>query len=161
MKGYGVIENRIYIGRYSDQVSRGDVALFLRGFGPIKDIRMMTRFSFAEFGTREQAEAAVRELNGQFLKGTRVRVDHAASPKDDKENGKKNKENETSIQKNNAKTILKGKPIDYSRLSSSCPFGRHGPLTPEQDRDLFQYLNKMAEEDILKYSSGRRLMFLW
>ena len=68
---YGIVEHRVYVGRFSDNVTKKDLAKFFEGFGPTKDLRRMTRFGFVEFLTREDAEFAVLNLNGQYLKGTR------------------------------------------------------------------------------------------
>ena len=54
----------------------------------------------------------------------------------------------------------KGEPIDYNRLTTGSPFGKHAPLSREQNFVLSKELREFAEECERKYAPGRRLKLL-
>jgi len=81
MPGNNVIKNRIYIGRLPDRARESDLEKFLRGYGDIKEIRMMTGYAFVEFEEDRDAEDAVYELNGKSINGENVTVDYATVPR--------------------------------------------------------------------------------
>lgn len=71
---------RLYIGRLGHNVRERDVQRFFRSEGPIKEILMKDRFAFVEFDYTQDAESAVRHLNGRELNGDRVLVEFAKGP---------------------------------------------------------------------------------
>ena len=135
MDSYGIIRNRVYVGRFSDLVSRGDLSLFFQGFGPIKDVRVMTRFGFIELSTREKAESAVKSLNGKILKGSKVRVDHAAPPR---------------IVKDEEDDDNDDDKIEQSSFKS--PFGSRPPMSEEQRKKFFRDLNEFIDRRKAKFA---------
>jgi len=76
-----VIKNRIYIGRLPERTRESDLERFLRGYGDIKEIRLMTGYAFVEFEEERDAEDAVYELNGKSVNGESVNVDYATVPR--------------------------------------------------------------------------------
>jgi len=81
MGGDDVIKNRIYIGRLPERTRESDLERFLRGYGDIKEIRLMTGYAFVEFEEERDAEDAVYELNGKSVNGESVNVDYATVPR--------------------------------------------------------------------------------
>ena len=161
-KGYGIINHRVYIGRFTDEVKRKDLIQFLVGSGHTKDVRLMTRFAFVEYDSREEAALAVKNLNGRFLKGTKVRVDHATAPrtKGESEDIIVLSDEAHNREEIRLKPILKGVSVDYKQLSLKSPFGRHAPMSKEHSEELSKKLREMDAEFRAKYCSGRRLSFL-
>lgn len=68
---------RIYVGHLSYQVSDKDLEYFFRGYGEIYEIVLKQGFAFVDFLDIKDAEDAIHDLNGQDLKGERVRLDWA------------------------------------------------------------------------------------
>ena len=71
---------RVYVGRLSHEVRERDVHRFFRSEGKIREVLMKDGFAFVEFDHTDDAEAAVRHLNGKDLNGDRVHVEFAKGP---------------------------------------------------------------------------------
>ena len=71
---------RVYIGRLSHHVRERDIERFFRSEGKIREVLMKDGFAFVEFDHPDDAEAAVRRLNGRDLNGDRVHVEFAKGP---------------------------------------------------------------------------------
>ena len=54
--------NKIYIGNLPPRCDERDIEDFLRGFGRIKDIRLMNKFAFVVFDDPRDARDAVYDL---------------------------------------------------------------------------------------------------
>jgi RNA recognition motif-containing protein len=76
---------RLFVGNLSFQTTETDLQDAFGQFGTISDLKIMTDrmtgrsrgFAFVTMGTREEAEAAIRGLDGQQLGGRPLRVNEA------------------------------------------------------------------------------------
>ena len=68
---------RVYVGRFPERTRRKDVKKFFRGHGPIKRIDVITGFAFVGFFDVDEAERAIKNLDGRSLNGETVRLSHA------------------------------------------------------------------------------------
>lgn len=81
----------IYIGNLSQQVEEDDLRAAFAAFGEVQSVNIIKDkfsgasrgFGFVEMENKAEAEAAIQELNGSDLKGTRIIVNEAR-PKSDK-----------------------------------------------------------------------------
>lgn len=65
------------MGRLSHHIRERDIERFFRSEGKIREVLMKDGFAFVEFDHTEDAEAAVRHLNGRDINGERVHVEFA------------------------------------------------------------------------------------
>lgn len=79
---------RVYVGRLSHHVRERDVERFFRSEGKIREVLMKDGFAFVEFDHSEDAEAAIRHLNGRDINGDRVHVEFAKGPPRGREGGR-------------------------------------------------------------------------
>jgi len=71
---------RIFVGDLGNRVGKYELEREFKSFGPITDVwvaRNPPGFAFLVFKYPEDAERAVRDLNGRMVCGRRVRVEHA------------------------------------------------------------------------------------
>lgn len=78
---------RVYVGRLNHYVRERDIERFFRSEGKIREVLMKDGFAFVEFDHTEDAEAAVRRMNGRDLNGDRVHVEFAKGPPRGREPG--------------------------------------------------------------------------
>jgi cold-inducible RNA-binding protein len=82
----------IYAGNLAWDLSEEDLKEAFAAFGEVESARIITDkfsgrsrgFGFVEMPNREEAEAAINELNGKELKGRPIRVNEARSRREDK-----------------------------------------------------------------------------
>lgn len=75
----------IYVGNLSYSVSEDDLRNSFSAFGQVTKVSIVKDklsgesrgFGFVEMGSQEAADAAINGLNGQELKGRRLKVNHA------------------------------------------------------------------------------------
>jgi RNA recognition motif-containing protein len=83
--GNGAVE--IYVGNLAYEVSEKDLAAAFELYGRVAEVRLIQHrqsgkskgFGFVEMADREQAEAAIRALNGKELMGRKLVVNEARS----------------------------------------------------------------------------------
>ncbi|XP_038052379.1 serine/arginine-rich splicing factor 7-like [Patiria miniata] len=71
---------RVYIGDINYETSRTDLEKAFKKFGPLFEVwlaRYPPLFAFVVFQNRKDAEEAVREMNGETIRGSRVQVNVA------------------------------------------------------------------------------------
>ncbi|CAI9725702.1 arginine-rich splicing factor 7-like [Octopus vulgaris] len=71
---------RIFVGDLGSRIGKNELERQFKSFGPITDIwvaRNPPGFAFLVFKYPEDAERAVRDLDGRSVSGRRVRVEHA------------------------------------------------------------------------------------
>ncbi|EDO31304.1 predicted protein, partial [Nematostella vectensis] len=74
---------KVYIGSLGDNASKREIENEFGYYGPLKDVwvaRNPPGFAFCIFDDRRDAEDAVRELDGRYICGQRVRVELAKGP---------------------------------------------------------------------------------
>lgn len=71
---------RVYVGRLSHHIRERDIERFFRSEGKIREVLMKDGYAFVEFDHSQDAEAAVRHLNGRDINGDRVHVEFAKGP---------------------------------------------------------------------------------
>ena len=63
---------RVYIGRLSREARERDVEKLFRGYGNIKEIKLMNGFGFVEFRDHRDADDVVYSFNGKsFTNGVK------------------------------------------------------------------------------------------
>ena len=80
----------IYIGNLTQQASDEDLRKAFEAFGNVKSVNIIKDkfsgaskgFGFVEMETKTEAQAAIQDLNGSELKGTKIIVNEAR-PKSD------------------------------------------------------------------------------
>ena len=77
MSGTQLSRNVVFIGMFSSRVSSEDVDFFFRGYGRIKNIKMMNHFALVDFVDERDAEIAIKELRGDILGENSVVLDFA------------------------------------------------------------------------------------
>ena len=60
---------RVYIGRLSREARERDVEKLFRGYGNIKEIKLMNGFGFVEFRDHRDADDVVYSFNGKSFMG--------------------------------------------------------------------------------------------
>lgn len=74
---------RVYIGNLGDNASKREIEKEFEYFGPLKDVwvaRNPPGFAFCIFEDKRDAEDAVRELDGKYIGGEKIRVEMARGP---------------------------------------------------------------------------------
>jgi len=69
--------SRVYIGNLTPDCRESDVERLFRGYGRITDIELKGVYGFLNFDSKQDAEDAIREVNGRIMNGERVRVNYA------------------------------------------------------------------------------------
>lgn len=85
----------IYVGNLSYKVTEDDLREAFEAFGSVDSVNVITDkftgesrgFAFVEMGDQEQAQAAIRELDGKDLKGRNITVNEAR-PRSERGGGK-------------------------------------------------------------------------
>jgi len=71
---------RLFIGGLNDTINRGDLEKEFHSFGHIEDCfvaRNPPGFGFIVYEKSRDAERAIKEMDGQMISGSRIRVEHA------------------------------------------------------------------------------------
>ncbi|XP_022082957.1 serine/arginine-rich splicing factor 7-like [Acanthaster planci] len=71
---------RVYIGEINSEISRTDLEKAFKKFGPLFEVwlaRYPPLFAFVVFQRKKDAEDAVREMNGETMRGARLQVNLA------------------------------------------------------------------------------------
>jgi len=84
----------LYIGNLSSDVTDGDLQQAFEVFGEVKSAKVLKDtytgksrgFGFVEMWARDEAQKAISSLNGQELKGQRIKVNEAR-PQRNRERG--------------------------------------------------------------------------
>ena len=84
----------IYVGNISREASEAEIRVLFEEFGPVDKMNlirdnytnMLKGFGFIEMTNDEEAEKAIKELNGHMLNGRPLTVS-VAKPKTDKKDG--------------------------------------------------------------------------
>ncbi len=85
----------IYCGNLSQQANEEDLRKAFEAFGSVKSVNIIKDkfsgaskgFGFVEIEVKTEAEAAIQELNGSELKGTRMIVNEARPKSDNRRSG--------------------------------------------------------------------------
>jgi RNA recognition motif-containing protein len=85
----------IYIGNLTQQASDEDLRKAFEAFGNVKSVNIIKDkfsgtskgFGFVEMETKTEAQAAIQELNGSELKGTKIIVNEARPKSDNRRSG--------------------------------------------------------------------------
>jgi RNA recognition motif-containing protein len=85
----------IYVGNLSQKVNEEDLREAFGAFGNVKTVNLITDkfsgankgFGFVEMEAKAEAQAAMQELNGSELKGTRIVVNEARPKSDNRRSG--------------------------------------------------------------------------
>ncbi len=85
----------IYIGNLSQQANEEDLRKAFEAFGNVKSANIIKDkfsgtskgFAFVEIEAKTEAQAAIQELNGSELKGTRIIVNEARPKSDNRRSG--------------------------------------------------------------------------
>jgi RNA recognition motif-containing protein len=85
----------IYIGNLTQQASDEDLRKAFEAFGNVKSVNIIKDkfsgtskgFGFVEMETKKEAQAAIQELNGSELKGTKIIVNEARPKSDNRRSG--------------------------------------------------------------------------
>lgn len=74
---------KVYVGNLGDNASKRELEEEFRYFGPLQDVwvaRNPPGFAFCIFEDPRDAEDAVRELDGKYIGGVKIRVELARGP---------------------------------------------------------------------------------
>ncbi|MCK6620726.1 MAG: RNA-binding protein [Calditrichaceae bacterium] len=85
----------IYVGNLSRQANEEDLREAFGAFGTVKSVNIIKDkfsgvskgFGFVEIEAKSEAQAAIQELNGRELKGTRIVVNEARPKSDSRRSG--------------------------------------------------------------------------
>ncbi len=85
----------IYAGNLSWDMAEDDLREAFAAFGEVETVKIISDrmtgrsrgFGFVEMPNKEEAEAAIADLNGKELKGRALRVNEARPPRDDRKRG--------------------------------------------------------------------------
>ena len=85
----------IYVGNLSQQANEEDLREAFGAFGKVTSVNIIKDkfsgvsrgFGFVEMEAKMEANAAMQELNGSELKGTRIIVNEARPKSDNRRNG--------------------------------------------------------------------------
>ncbi|MEJ2537336.1 MAG: RNA-binding protein [Calditrichia bacterium] len=85
----------IYIGNLTQQASDEDLRKAFEAFGNVKSVNIIKDkfsgaskgFGFVEMETKTEAQAAIQDLNGSELKGTKIIVNEARPKSDNRRSG--------------------------------------------------------------------------
>lgn len=85
----------IYVGNLSYKVTEDDLREAFAAFGTVDTVNLIKDkftgesrgFAFVEMGNQEEAQAAIRELDGKDLKGRNITVNEA-QPRSERGGGK-------------------------------------------------------------------------
>jgi len=85
----------IYIGNLTQQASDEDLRKAFESFGNVKSVNIIKDkfsgaskgFGFVEMETKTEAQAAIQDLNGSELKGTKIIVNEARPKSDNRRSG--------------------------------------------------------------------------
>lgn len=85
----------IYIGNLAQQASDTDLRKAFEAFGNVKSVNIIKDkfsgtskgFGFVEMETKTEAQAAIQDLNGSELKGTKIIVNEARPKSDNRRSG--------------------------------------------------------------------------
>lgn len=70
----------IWMGDLPPETRREHVVKFFEDYGSLGGIRLMNNFGFVDFKHKRDAKDAVKDLNGEKLKGCRVRLEMSDGP---------------------------------------------------------------------------------
>jgi len=70
----------IWMGDLPPETRREHVVKFFEDYGTLGGIRLMNNFGFVDFKHKRDAKVAVNELNGQKIKGCRIRLEMSDGP---------------------------------------------------------------------------------
>jgi len=70
----------IWMGDLPPETRREHVIKFFDGYGTLGGVRLMNNFGFVDFKHKRDAKEAVKDLNGEKLKGSRVRLEMSDGP---------------------------------------------------------------------------------
>jgi cold-inducible RNA-binding protein len=88
------VGNKLYVGNLTYSVNDGNLQQHFAEFGTVQSAKVMTDrdsgrskgFGFVEMGSHDEAQAAIRGLNGQSVDG-RALVVNEARPKEERPGG--------------------------------------------------------------------------
>ena len=75
--------SRVYVGNLGSNASRRELEREFEYFGPLRDVwvaRNPPGFAFILFEDKRDAEDAVRDMDGKYICGERIRVELARGP---------------------------------------------------------------------------------
>merc|ERR1711953_24643 len=70
----------IWMGDLPPDCRREHVIKFFEGYGTLGGIRLMNNFGFVDFKHKRDAKDAVKDLNGEKLRGARIRLEMSDGP---------------------------------------------------------------------------------
>ena len=84
----------IYVGNLAHEATEDDLKASFEAYGQVESVKIVKDFfsglpkgfGFVEMPTKEEAQNAITDLNGQELKGRALKVNEAR-PRDDKRRG--------------------------------------------------------------------------
>eukprot|EP00287_Rhodomonas_sp_CCMP768_P002711 CAMPEP_0196731722 /NCGR_PEP_ID=MMETSP1091-20130531/11326_1 /TAXON_ID=302021 /ORGANISM="Rhodomonas sp., Strain CCMP768" /LENGTH=76 /DNA_ID=CAMNT_0042074873 /DNA_START=1 /DNA_END=227 /DNA_ORIENTATION=- len=69
--------NRLYIGHLSSRIRERDLEHEFGRYGRIRDVSIKQGFAFLEYDRSEDADYAIRKMDGVNLEGLRISVEYA------------------------------------------------------------------------------------
>eukprot|EP00961_Rhodomonas_salina_P109367 1472248-Rhodomonas_salina.3 len=69
--------NRLYIGHISSRIREKDLEYEFGRYGRIRDLSLKQGFAFLEYDKAEDADYAIRKMDGVNLEGLRITVEFA------------------------------------------------------------------------------------
>jgi len=89
----------IYVGNLSADVTKDELQMTFEVFGEVSSVKILTDrytgmsrgFGFVEMPKREEAQAAIEQLNGKELNGQMLKVNEAHPRRDSQQSGRKHK----------------------------------------------------------------------
>ncbi|GAB1598291.1 probable splicing factor, arginine/serine-rich 6 isoform X3 [Argonauta hians] len=153
---------RIFVGDLGSRIGKNELERQFNSFGPITDIwvaRNPPGFAFLVFKYPEDAERAVRDLDGRCVSGRRVRVEHARPYQTRKPRGNSRRR---GMGHSGGHWRRSGSDSRYSRSRSrdrSYSRSRRSPYSRSRSRSRFRsYSRSRSPEKISRSRGGQSSM---
>jgi len=68
---------RLFLGNLGYDCSTRDIEKIFKGYGEIRNVNIKGKFGFLEIEDKEDAEDAIRDLDGKSFNGGRIRIEYS------------------------------------------------------------------------------------
>jgi RNA recognition motif-containing protein len=75
---------KVYIGHLPQDITDQELGDIFRTYGQINKLDLKIGFAFVEYQNAQDAEDAIRDLNGREIKGSAITIQVAKGPKENK-----------------------------------------------------------------------------
>merc|ERR1711874_95572 len=66
---------RLFLGNLGHDCRQRDIEKLFRGYGDLRNINIKGQYGFLEIDDKEDAEDAIKDLNGKSFNGARIKIE--------------------------------------------------------------------------------------